>query len=396
MNDASAPQPDTRRKRLPVKRFLAFICGVGVLVITMLVYSHATGLRMSERYTPLIDATMEIKLEATTAHLRFEEMLAGDTPVTMDKIRPHLAQADWYALAMLNGGTNTEGTFVPLADLELRANIESVHNQIEAFRQQMEMRRRQAGEGSPLAKTQLFHHTFEQLISNTDTVETRLQQLIGESQDRFTKTQLGLALITLLTTAFVAWSFVHFARTQNQTLNDLSREVEQRTKAEESLRRQASTDPLTKLYNRRYITDILQDETKRAKRQSNPFSVVMMDIDHFKSINDTHGHDVGDRVLQAVSKTIAAQLREVDVLARWGGEEFLILLRGTNLGGARQVAEKCRAALAAEAIEEQGQITASFGVAQGQNDESVRDLVHRADIALYAAKSAGRNRVHTA
>ena len=396
MIEANAPQQNPRRKRLPVKRFFTIICFVGVLIFTMLAYSHSTGLRMSERYTPLIDAAMEIKLEATTAHLRFEEMLADDAPVTMDEIRAHLALADWYALAMLNGGTNSEGTFVPLADPELRASIESVHNQIKAFRQQIEMRRRQATEGTTMPKSQLFHHTFDQLITQADNVETRLQQLIGEAQDRFTQTQLGLALITLFTSVFVAWVFVHFARAQNQILFDLSLEVEQRTKAEESLRRQASTDPLTSLYNRRYITDILQDETRRAKRQDNPFSVVMMDIDHFKSINDTHGHDVGDRVLQAVSKTISAQLREVDVLARWGGEEFLILLRGTDLEGAHQAAEKCRTALAAESIKEQVQVTASFGVAQAQNDESVRELVHRADTALYAAKSAGRNRVHTA
>lgn len=395
MHELSPTLSETKRSRLPMKRFLTFICLVGVLIVSMLTYSSTIGLRMSERYTPLIDATMEIKLEATTAHLWYEEVLNKERLDGLDDIRAHLELADWYALAMLNGGTNSEGTFFPLADPELRMSIQNVRTLLQTFTKLVNMRLKADTPRAP-ADLHKFHHIFDDLIAQTDAVETRLQQLIGEAQDTFKQVQIALALIAALSTAFVAWVFSRFAMAQNQTLSKLSLEVEQRTKAEETLRLQASTDPLTGLYNRRYITDILQDEARRAKRQSNPFSVMMMDIDHFKAINDSHGHDVGDRVLQAVSSITSKQLREVDVLARWGGEEFLILLRGTNLEGALQAAEKCRSALAEETFEQQGKVTASLGVAQAQDDEGIRDLVHRADKALYAAKTAGRNQVHTA
>jgi diguanylate cyclase (GGDEF)-like protein len=159
------------------------------------------------------------------------------------------------------------------------------------------------------------------------------------------------------------------------------------------LRQQASTDTLTKLYNRRHITDLLNQELKRAGRRDAPFCLIMFDLDHFKSVNDNYGHDTGDRVLLNVAKTISERLRELDAFARWGGEEFLILARETKLEGAMALAETCRARLEQTEMEMVGRITVSIGVAQYVEGETIRELIHRADQALYAAKNAGRNRV---
>ncbi|MFC1672932.1 GGDEF domain-containing protein [Pseudomonadota bacterium] len=390
----ASPIPASVHGRLPVKRLVGVIVAIGLVVTAMAVYSFETGLRMSERYGPLIDAAMEIKLEATTGHLWFEEILSNDRDADIDDVHRYLDAADWYARAMLEGGSNAEGTFVPLDDVKLRAHIEHVRARLATFREIMEARwerRSSSGPRSTLDKD--FDLVFSEFIEEADLVETRLQQLTLKAQRTFTFTQAALGFLALVATVLAANIFMRFAREQNETLANLSAEVEQRKAMEDELRQLATTDPLTGLFNRRHITDVLQDEVNRATRQDNVFSVIMFDIDHFKAINDTHGHDVGDRVLKAISGALAKSLREVDVMARWGGEEFLILLRASSLSGAAQVAEKLRAILESATIETAGIVTASFGVAQHHGDESVRELVHRADLALYTAKNGGRNKV---
>jgi two-component system cell cycle response regulator len=164
----------------------------------------------------------------------------------------------------------------------------------------------------------------------------------------------------------------------------------------------AAHDALTGLYNRRYFEKRLREECAHAKRHRRPFSLVMIDLDHFKLVNDTYGHEDGDRVLRHVSELIQAQLREDDVPCRWGGEEFLLLLRGTTGMAARVVANRLRANLAAKPIplgakNEPRHVTFSAGVAAAddRNAYNADDVTGRADAALYRAKKAGRNRVET-
>ncbi len=172
----------------------------------------------------------------------------------------------------------------------------------------------------------------------------------------------------------------------------LKKLVVERTK---ELERLATTDSLTGLYNRRKLIDILEHELTRAKRYGNELSVVLFDIDNFKKINDTYGHDVGDYVLQQVTKLVKDNLRNVDVIGRWGGEEFLIVLPQTNLEGAKVVAEKVRKAIEQHSFAKVGRVTASFGVADYdvEKDKHIDDFLKKADIALYRAKNTGRNRV---
>lgn len=378
----------------PYKRLAAMIAFVGLVVMGMIVYSAQTGLRMSQRYTPLIDAAMEIKLEATMGHLWFEEILTNDRQAKIEDVRAHLDNADWYAQAMLHGGQNAEGTFIPLSDPELRAHIEGVRKLLAKFRIQMERRWENIQDSGPgTFQDRSFDAVFNQFIIEADIVETRLQALVQTAERNFLITQVVLGVLALSVMIALGMMLLYFSARQNHTVAALRREIVRRKKVEHVLREQATTDTLTGLKNRRKTNDELRNELNRAKRLRTPFSVVMLDIDHFKQINDTHGHEAGDRVLVMVAETIQSRLRGLDTLGRWGGEEFLIVLPGTTVQGAAELSNICRELLAQERLEGIGTITASFGVAQFSPHETVRELLHRVDEALYCAKRNGRNRV---
>jgi diguanylate cyclase (GGDEF)-like protein len=156
------------------------------------------------------------------------------------------------------------------------------------------------------------------------------------------------------------------------------------------------TDRLTGLFNRRKLDQILDDELIRSRRYAIGFSVIILDIDHFKRVNDTHGHRVGDTVLEDMAKIMQECTREADSLARFGGEEFVMVCRHSGLEGCVATAEKLREAIAAHDFPGVGHLTASFGAATCHEDDDAVSLLARADTALYRAKSAGRNRVESA
>ncbi len=164
-------------------------------------------------------------------------------------------------------------------------------------------------------------------------------------------------------------------------------------------REMSNTDPLTQLANRRHFQDVLEKEIAEARRYSSNFSLIMIDIDHFKRYNDAHGHLQGDVVLQEVAQGLRNNIREIDLAARFGGEEFVILMTKTNKEGARAAAEKLRLAVAekifpgAETSQPGGKLTLSLGVAEYPEDsDNATNLLNLADQALYRAKEEGRNR----
>lgn len=178
-----------------------------------------------------------------------------------------------------------------------------------------------------------------------------------------------------------------------------STDVTELYRLKEEFRKQANTDPLTGLYNRRYFTENAIREFKRAERNNQPLSVVSIDIDHFKEINDEYGHPVGDQVLIAVSKNLLPNLRSEDVLARIGGEEFSIVLPDTDIQQAEVIAERIRQQQDDICLEGdwkgQIQVKVSAGVATKRaDDENFDTLFSRADKALYSAKNNGRNQVY--
>ncbi|HEV2672902.1 MAG TPA: sensor domain-containing diguanylate cyclase [Aliidongia sp.] len=167
--------------------------------------------------------------------------------------------------------------------------------------------------------------------------------------------------------------------------------------AQIALERLVSRDALTGLFSRRYIMEAAETEIARARREKEPLSVMMIDLDHFKQVNDRHGHAAGDAALQAVALMLTRSLRPTDIIARYGGEELVALLPGTDLADAIQIAGRARAAIAAERLDLDGvalSVTASFGIAEWVSHElSIEQALKRADIALYSVKQRGRNAV---
>ncbi len=162
---------------------------------------------------------------------------------------------------------------------------------------------------------------------------------------------------------------------------------------EEEIRKLSITDKLTQIYNRLKLDEILEREFLLSSRSKSSFSLIMVDIDHFKLVNDTFGHVVGDSVLLEFAQILKNNIRNTDVVGRWGGEEFLIILPQTYEDGGVLLAEKLRAIVENYNFSNAGKITSSFGVASFKNDISVASLVSRADDALYKAKDSGRNKV---
>jgi diguanylate cyclase (GGDEF)-like protein len=165
------------------------------------------------------------------------------------------------------------------------------------------------------------------------------------------------------------------------------------------LKRISESDPLTLLHNRRFVQENLPEEIRRAGHHHAPLAAAMIDLDHFKLVNDHHGHEVGDEVLVEAAERIRRACRQSDLVARWGGEEFLIIFPQTSLRQAAIVAERIRRSIADSPFATSAgpvQVTASLGAATRQRGEEARTLIRRADQAMYQAKRGGRNRVFMA
>ncbi|ADD67531.1 diguanylate cyclase with PAS/PAC sensor [Denitrovibrio acetiphilus DSM 12809] len=171
--------------------------------------------------------------------------------------------------------------------------------------------------------------------------------------------------------------------------NSISRDITDKKRIEEL----SVTDRLTSLYNRHKLDDVLQSEYSRHQRHNTDFCAVLIDIDHFKNVNDTHGHQTGDKVLVKLAELLKANTRESDYIGRWGGEEFLIIAVESNLEGTAFLAEKLRRMVEETDFPIVGKITISLGAAQYKTGETIAHFINRADDALYTAKQTGRNKL---
>lgn len=192
----------------------------------------------------------------------------------------------------------------------------------------------------------------------------------------------GVAITVILVVLILVW-WNRYLKILNAKLKDSQRKLEQLS----------VTDPLTNVYNRLKMDEVFTQEIETSKRYHSPLSVIMLDVDYFKNINDEFGHIVGDNVLKKIALLLKSKLRTNDFFGRWGGEEFLIICPSTNISKAQLVAEKLRTTLVVTEFSPLEKVTASFGVAGWERGESQESLISRADTALYRAKDSGRNKV---
>ena len=185
-------------------------------------------------------------------------------------------------------------------------------------------------------------------------------------------------------------------------MSGINREVETLRQQLEQVKRESLTDALTSISNRKAFDSALEQSIETAREESTSFSLLMLDIDHFKQFNDTYGHLVGDKVLRFIASILTRCLKGSDLAARFGGEEFAVILPSTPLQGATTVAEQIRKSISAGELKDKengkryGRISVSIGIAEYHSGEAASGLIERADQALYTAKKNGRNRVERA
>jgi diguanylate cyclase (GGDEF)-like protein len=180
-----------------------------------------------------------------------------------------------------------------------------------------------------------------------------------------------------------------------ETFSDNSQNYRSRQELE-ALRMMALIDPLTGVGNRRYAQDTLEARLNERDRYHWECGVIFCDVDHFKSVNDTHGHDTGDRVLRMVAQTLANAVRGFDFVGRWGGEEFVIILTHADQSVLHTIAERCRALVQGSSVQaDEGalSVTLSLGATLAGDDDNVTSLLDRADAMMYVSKNSGRNQV---
>lgn len=230
-------------------------------------------------------------------------------------------------------------------------------------------------------ETRAFHEA-EGDIRALISIRVPLDAQVKAAHRIFVRLSAGTALLLLLLLGVVVLSALRLERHQRIILSQ-----------NEKLQRLATVDMLTGVYNRQGFVAIMEPELEIVKRYEVALSLILMDIDFFKKINDTYGHGVGDAVLTATGKLLTEVGREADIVARWGGEEFVIACPHTGLEGAVELAEKIQASLATHDFPLGIRMTASFGVAQSHSEDTLRQLIDRADMALYRSKEQGRDRI---
>lgn len=351
-------------------------------------YLTYTGERMAQQHSPLVDAAMEIKLNATLGHLWFEEIASGDRNENISSVWAYLQKADWYAKAMLRGDQNTEGNFQALTDPQMRQRIEDVRVALSEFRKIAEYRFDNLSNSLPGSDIdQEFDSVFSHFMLKADEVETMLQENIKNDLHAFKTTSrllIASSMAFFLVIGIALFRLEQQRRSQLQALQQ----------AHSELNYLAHFDNLTALPNRTLFVDRLEQAVARADRRSAHVVLLFIDLDNFKSVNDRLGHAAGDEVLHNTALRLRKTLRESDSVARLAGDEFTVLLSDFN---SQEKANAAAQSVARSILHELSQpygiqhqtayVSASIGVAIYPQDAGTADeLLVNADHAMYAAK----------
>jgi diguanylate cyclase (GGDEF)-like protein len=252
----------------------------------------------------------------------------------------------------------------------------------------------------PMLKQEIVDATWTSVEGERDYVRRRFAEhsqwsvvILKPTHEIFASRVLGIIITLMVTLMTLIYLFGRERWVHEKVQMDKRLWLQEQAL---QLGHQATTDSLTGLYNRLKFNQEIASEILRSDRYKSPFSLVLFDIDEFKKVNDTHGHQLGDKVLVQLSRLALSLIRSTDLLARWGGEEFVILAAGSDGQMAAHAAEKLREGIGRVVFEEVGSVTCSFGVAQYMEGETAESLIGRADDALYRAKMNGRDQVELA
>lgn len=307
-------------------------------------------------------------------------LAAGVRQSEKDIVAVHVFDRAGYRIA---GDGATAPKLLPLGD-ELQVSSDTSHVIIQGPIRQAALALDTGPWGAPASATEL---SVSGGVIGYITVEISRDDL-KQRRDEMLRITVMILFGGLL---FAGWISMRIAHDVMSRLEQTQRALQQEKEKAELL---ARTDALTGLANRRAFDEAMQHEMRRAERYGTPLALVMADLDHFKMINDRFGHHVGDQVIKDFSQTLRSAVRDIDLVGRWGGEEFVVLMPGTTLAEAQQAAERMRLAAASQPTRAGDTCcgyTASFGVAA--LSPTVHNLMGVADAALYRAKENGRNRV---
>jgi two-component system, cell cycle response regulator len=299
-------------------------------------------------------------------------LVADDEPVNRALIQRRLEREGYHVLTARDGSEAVEQALASLPDLVILDVMMPEMDGMDACRL---IKETEATRDIPII-----------FLSARDETEMKVSGLSLGADDYISKPFEAEELIAR----------VHVAIRLKRERDQLRTSVEEASMRAERAQERAMTDALTGLLNRYGLQHILAREHAEARRYHRPFSCLLIDLDNFKTINDTYGHQVGDLTLQQISGVLREAVRASDTVFRYGGEEFLVLLPETDLDGAVALGEKIRAAAAARPFGDDGHVfnlTLSAGAASLSDNESGHDMIARADMALYHAKEKGRNRV---
>jgi diguanylate cyclase (GGDEF)-like protein len=378
---------------------LLLIGMTAILSILLLLYIHVISKSTSQKFVPWVDASMEIKLETTLAHLWFEEMLAGDSSLSIDTVYQHVTLAKWYATAILDGGENEQGIYYPLQDSKLRAQVNALLYSLQQFHNATNTRYQLTDNRS--TTDQQLNTLFMQIMENASTLEADLKQHIAH-ENNSQNTLLFMLFIVICCMCFIsAYSIWRFTDNRTRYLKQLSAAHRQISEQYAKLKTLAHTDQLTGIPNRKMLETFAHQALSKVKRDKKWLSVTFIDLDFFKPINDQFGHNVGDKVLINFTNTIKAHLREGDILSRLAGDEFILLIEAgseTDLHDALNRIISCVQNQLLQPIVTTPvdiHVRYSAGTAVAPKDSTdFETLVHYADLAMYDSKKNGRGQHH--
>lgn len=385
----------------PQKLIGIFALFIGVILM-ILVYLGYSGEELATHQAPQVDATMEIKLHAALGHLWFEEILSGDRNEQIENVWNYLEQADWYAQALLVGGSNEKGNFYPLTDPKMRANIFAVKEKLAKFRRIAEKRYQNFQTSQPGSEIdQRFDQVFEDFMATADRTETLVQRKIETeliTYNRLSNALVGLATLFSLLFGVILYRLARQRERYLGVIEEANLEIRQQ---HQLLETQAHFDGVTGLPNRILFTDRLDQGLARAERNGGAVVLLFIDLDRFKQVNDYHGHLVGDQLLKAVGDRLHEAVRHGDTVARLSGDEFTVILPDVST---QEEAVQAAQAVSGKIMEllqtpfdlkgTAAEISASIGIAVYPRDgRTVEDLWRHSDQAMLDAKKKGKNRV---